>query len=166
VQKPHPISSHSLGTALVRLLTAEIDLSERLLALIGREKVLMEQPLDAEADDLLQHKLTLLQELQNTSTQRQELMQSHGFDATPAGVQACSAACTRTIGLPQAFATLARLAHECHEANQRLGLMLNRKAGFFARLLSSIADGGQSPLYQANGQRDPGSVNLRHRFSV
>jgi flagellar biosynthesis/type III secretory pathway chaperone len=166
VQNPRPISSESLGTALVRLVTAEIDLSERLLALVGRENVLMEQPLATAAQDLLRDKLTLLQELQAASTQRQELMQSHGFSSTAGGVVECSAACPHTPGLTSAFARLAQLARECHEANQRLGLMLNRKASFFARLLGSMADSDQSPLYQANGHCDPGNVTLRQRFSV
>lgn len=158
--------SADLGPALGRLLTAEITLSERLLAVIGREQLLMEQPLHAEAEDQLQHKLSLLQDLQQTSNQRQELMQRHGFDCSPAGVAACSAACAGAPGIRQAFARLAQLARECHDANQRLGLMLNRKAGFFARLLGSLADGGQAPLYQANGHCDAGSVNLRHRLRV
>lgn len=166
MQNGRHISSDTLGTTLGRLLAAEIDLSERLLAVIGREKVLMEQPLAPDADDLLQHKLALLQELQETSTRRLDLMQRHGFDATPAGIKACSSACAHTPGIKKAFQQLAQLAHTCHDANQHLGLLLNRKAGFFARLLTNLADGGQAPLYQANGQRDPASVNLRHRLTV
>lgn len=161
-----PLSHSSLGNSLGQLLAAEIDLSERLLALIGREKLLMEQPLHPDADDLLHHKLDLLTKLQQTSQQRADLMQRHGFDASAAGIKACTQACATTPGIAKAFQRLLQLAQECHDANQRLGLLLNRKAGFFSRLLSNLADGGQSPLYQANGQRDPASVNLRHRLSV
>lgn len=166
VQNGRDLSSIALGPALGRLLAAETDLSERLLAVIGRERILMEEPLAADAEDLLQHKLSLLQELQHTSQQRLDLMHSHGFDATPAGIAACSQACGNTPGIRKAFLQLAQLAQGCFDANQRLGLLLNRKAGFFARLLTNLADGGQVPLYQANGQSDPASVNLRHRLSI
>lgn len=166
MQSSRHISSEPLGPALGSLLATETALSQRLLAVIGRENLLMEQPLAADAEDLLQHKLALLQELQNTTAQRLDLMQRHGFDATSAGVAACSTALHHLPGIRTAFRQLAQLAQECFEANQRLGLLLNRKAGFFARLLTNLADGGQAPLYQANGQRDPASVNLRHRLTI
>lgn len=159
----HRVSA-SLAERLGQLLAAETALSERLHALIGREKLLMEQPLHPDLDELLQHKLNLLQELQDTSQQRQQLMQEHGFAAGPAGVAACSAALP---ALQPVFRRLEGLARDCHEANQRLGLLLNRKSGFFARLLGSLADGGQPPgLYQPDGRRDPGNLKLRHRLSV
>src|SRR5690606_9818071 len=97
------LSQASLGSSLGQLLATEIELSERLLALIGREKLLMEQPLHPDADDLLHHKLDLLGKLQQASQQRADLMQRHGFDASAAGIKACTRACANTPGIANAF---------------------------------------------------------------
>ena len=154
------------AVAMIDLLVTEIGLSERLLALIAQEKLHMEQQLQAAPDFQLQDKLALLQALQNASEARIKLMQQHGFQPGAQGVAALCAAWRHLPDLPLAFRRLAGLARECHAANQHLGLLLNRKSGFFARLLGGLADGGVTPLYQANGYRDQGSTTLRHRLSV
>lgn len=160
------VASESLSVDLDALLKTEIRLSEALLALISEEKKLLEQPLSAEMDTTLQHKIQLLHELQQTSKQRQDLMLSHGYDSSPQGVEFCTLACAHAPDIRQSFSRLADLARECHNANQLLGQLLNRKSGFFARLLGNLSDNDQPPLYQANGLRDAAVVNLRSRLSV
>jgi flagellar biosynthesis/type III secretory pathway chaperone len=159
-------AERQFADSLIERLDTEIELSERLLAVIGREQLQMEQPLQAATEEQLQHKLELLQQLQQASEQRMALMQSHGFDPDPKGVAACCAACAWQPELALRFQRLTRVARDCHAANQRLGLLLNRKSSFFARLMGSLSGNSQPQLYQSNGYCDPASVNLRHRLSV
>jgi flagellar biosynthesis/type III secretory pathway chaperone len=89
-----------------------------------------------------------------------------GFENTPDGVKECIAAYPHVTALAQKFGKLAELARNCHSANQMLGQVLNRKAGFFSRLLNQLASAGQAPgLYSANGQKDAPS-SLHRRLSI
>lgn len=164
-------SAGTLGIPLNRLLREEIDLSGQLLELISDEKALMAQPLPSQesggVNSTLEQKTTLLRQLQEVSGKRQDLMLLHGFDCTPQGVEFCSLACADDPGVRESFRRLGELARECHAANQMLGQLLNRKAGFFSRLLNNLSENAQEPLYQANGQREEvSSLNLRGRLSV
>jgi flagellar biosynthesis/type III secretory pathway chaperone len=93
-------------------------------------------------------------------------MMNAGFENTPEGVKECITVYAHAPAIAQKFSKLADLARKCHAANQLLGQLLNRKSGFFSRLLNQLAATGQaSGLYQANGQKDAPS-SLHRRLSV
>lgn len=163
---PKPVTTETFSKNLNSLLNEEITLSRHLLQLIGQEQVLMQQPLADESASILQSKLSLLKRLEQASGLREDLMLKQGFDSTPQGVELCTRACAHAPAIRQGFLQLSELAHTCHAANQQLGQLLNRKSGFFNRLLSNLADAGQPSLYQANGKKDAEVPGLRRRLSV
>lgn len=160
------VSINSFSTTLDLLLAEEVQLSEQLLQLINAEKAQLEFLPEPEAETSVHHKLNLLQKLEDFSHKRQRLMLNQGFESTSEGVKECLAVYAHTPALAQKFSQLADLARKCHTANQLLGQILNRKSGFFCRLLNQLAAAGQAPgLYQANGQKDTPS-SLHHRLSI
>ncbi len=160
------VSINSFSSTLDLLLAEEVDMSEQLLQLINQERNQVEFVPEPEADLSMRFKMSLLQKLEDLSHKRQHLMESAGFENTPAGVSECVKAHPHAPALAQKFSRLAELARDCHAANQMLGQMLHRKAGFFSRLLNQLASAGQAPaLYQANGQKDAPSSS-HHRLSI
>jgi flagellar biosynthesis/type III secretory pathway chaperone len=160
------VSINSFSATLDLLLAEEIDLSGQLLQLITQEKSSLEFLPEPEADYSVRFKLSLLQKLEDLSNKRQHLMLNAGFENTLEGVKECIAAYPHVAALDKKFSQLADLARKCHSANQMLGQMLNRKTGFFSRLLSQLASAGQAPgLYSANGQKDAPS-SLHRRLSI
>ena len=160
------VSINSFSTTLDLLLAEELQMSEQLLQLITVEKAQLEFLPEPEADTSVRHKMVLLQKLEDLSHKRQRLMLNAGFENTPAGVKECLAANAHVPAIAQKFGQLAGLARKCHTANQLLGQILNRKSGFFSRLLNQLAAAGQAPgLYQANGQKDAPS-SLHRRLSI
>ncbi len=160
------VSVNSFSSTLDFLLAEELGMSEQLLQLLNQEKAQVEFLPEPEADISLRFKLSLLRKLEDLSHKRQHLMHSAGFENTPDGVKECVNAHPHVPALAQKFSQLAELARDCHSANQMLGQILNRKAGFFSRLLNQLASTGQAPgLYQANGQKDAPSSSI-HRLSI
>ncbi|MES2626052.1 MAG: flagellar protein FlgN [Pseudomonadota bacterium] len=160
------VSVNSFSGTLDLLLADELKLSEQLLQLINQEKNQLEFLPEPEAETAMRFKLSLLQRLEDLSNKRSHLMLNAGFDNTPEGVRECLNVYVHAPSLEQKFRELAELARECHTANQVLGQMLNRKSGFFSRLLNQLAVAGQAPgLYQANGQQDAPS-SLHRRLSI
>jgi flagellar biosynthesis/type III secretory pathway chaperone len=160
------VSINSFSSTLDLLLAEELGMSEQLLQLINQETTQLEFLPEPDADLSMRFKLSLLQKLEDLSHKRQHLMQNAGFENTAMGVQECVDAHPHVPALAQKFSQLAELARNCHAANQMLGQILNRKAGFFSRLINQLASTGQVPgLYQANGQTDAPS-SLHRRLSV
>jgi flagellar biosynthesis/type III secretory pathway chaperone len=160
------VSVNSFSGTLDLLLAEEVQLSEQLLQLINEEKAQLEFLPEPEADTSVRHKLNLLQALEDFSHKRQRLMINAGFENTPEGVKECLTVYAHAPAIAQKFSQLADLARKCHSANQMLGQILNRKSGFFSRLLNQLAAAGQAPgLYQANGQKDAPS-SLHRRLSI
>ena len=160
------VSINSFSGTLDILLAEELGLSTQLLELINQEKTLLEFLPKPDADTSVRLKMTLLQKLEDLSHKRSHLMMNAGFDNTPEGVKECLTVYAHVPSLAQKFRELAELARKCYAANQLLGHVLNRKTGFFSRLLNQLASAGQAPgLYQANGQKDTPS-SLHHRLSI
>jgi len=160
------VSINNFSATLDLLLVEELKLSEQLLQLISQEQTLLEFLPKPDADTSVRFKMSLLQKLEDLSHKRSHLMLSAGFDNTPEGVKECLTVYAHLPALAQKFRQLAELARKCHSANQLLGHVLNRKTGFFSRLLNQLATSGQAPgLYQANGQKDAPS-SLHRRMSI
>ena len=160
------VSVNSFSATLDLLLMEELQLSEQLLQLITQEKNLLEFLPEPDADASIMLKTSLLHRLEDLSNKRSHLMLNAGFDNTPEGVKECLTVYAHVPGLAQKFRHLAEAARKCYSANQLLGQILNRKTGFFSRLLHQLASAGQAPgLYQANGQKDAPSA-LHRRLSI
>jgi flagellar biosynthesis/type III secretory pathway chaperone len=160
------VSINSFSATLDLLLMEELQLSEQLLQLITQEKTLLDFLPEPDAETSIRFKASLLRNLEELSNKRAHLMLTAGFDNTPEGVKECLTVYAHVPALAQKFRQLTEVARKCHAANQLLGQVLNRKTGFFSRLLHQLASAGQAPgLYQANGQKDAPS-SLHRRLSI
>ncbi|MDR6236043.1 flagella synthesis protein FlgN [Pseudomonas oryzihabitans] len=144
------------NATLLEITLHDIDLSERLLALIDQEfQALTERQLEA-LESLLGDKQILLKQLDQHAQQRTTLLRNHGLATDLQGLSAYAATQANGPDLLAASARLVELMDKCKAHNARNGQIIQANRFVVGKLLNVLQGTNAPNLYDSRGGRTQG----------
>jgi len=141
------------ASSLLRVVTAELDIVQRFVSLLGVEQAALSSGDTDQLPELIEQKNLTANQLGTLAKERNTVLAAQGYAADRAGIEAWCEHYPRHTDVAEAWKKTISLASEARELNNINGKLITLRMQYNAKALEALRGGSNSlDLYGPDGQ--------------